>query len=403
MDLTNPGFLKLELMAKGISVDERYQQEVYLMCSPRASLGVPDGIDLILPEDTYVYAPACDRLARSSPYLLTKEKGRFVIACGDLLADVEVVPQPSLMSRSTSTGIPFSQFCRVYGGYIAINPIASCEFFTDGLECRFCGVDGRVKEQRTVEEVLEAVHQALSEGAADYVHLNTGFFTGEDGGVALLAPYIEAIKKRFDTLVCIQVQPPKSNSWIDQTYALGVDSVAYNLEVFDPETFERVCPGKAQLIGRDRFFKALEYAARVFPEGAVVSNLIVGLETPESTMAGIDALTRIGVVPTLSLFHPVEGTDLAATPPPDTEKIVPIFAHLFQSVKRHKLKTGWIRHYSVVVNAMEGHFFTGDKEEGILSSVLRLKKGGRIARNISKLRRKLRVRNVSDSLESSGL
>jgi len=28
MDLTNPGFLKLELMAKGISVDERYQQEV---------------------------------------------------------------------------------------------------------------------------------------------------------------------------------------------------------------------------------------------------------------------------------------------------------------------------------------------------------------------------------------
>lgn len=403
MDLNNPGYLKLELMAKGIRIDESIQGEVYLKCAPRASLGVPEGIDLMLPADTWVYAPACDRYARSSPYLLTRRGKQFVVNAGEQDVEVMVVPHPEILDRTTSTGIPFSRFCRVYGGYIAINPISACEFFADKLECRFCGVDGQDKGQRSVAEVLEAVEAALTQGAAEYVHLNTGFFPTEDGGVGLLAPYIEAIKKRFDTLVCIQVQPPRTNAWIDQTYALGVDSVAYNLEVFDPEAFERICPGKARLIGRDRFFNALEYAAKVFPSGAVVSNLIVGLEPPSSTMAGIDALTRIGVMPTLSLFHPIEGTELAGAPLPRTDDILPIFAHLFHSARRHKLRSSWIRHYSVVVNAMEGHFFTGDKNEGIFTGIFRSGKGGRLARNISRLRRKLRVKSIQDSYESSGL
>ena len=88
------------------------------------------------------------------------------------------------------------------------------------------------------------------------------------------------MKKNFNCLVAVEALPPKENRWIDETYALGVDSVLYNLEIFDKELFEIICPGRAAQIGRKRYMEALEYAARIFPNGTVASHLIVGLEPP---------------------------------------------------------------------------------------------------------------------------
>ena len=139
----------------------------------------------------------------------------------------------------------------------------------------------------SVDEILEVVEAVKKEKVAEIIYLSLGFTSEDDGGIEFLAPYIKAIKKHFRILVAVEALPPKRNSWIDDTYAMGADSVLYNLEIFDKGLFEIICPGRSELIGRKRYLDALKYAASIFPNGTVASHLIVGLGA-----AGLDHKRR---------------------------------------------------------------------------------------------------------------
>src|SRR5262249_54014040 len=157
---------------------------------------------------------------------------------------------------------------------------------------------------------------------------------GDDRGVLLVEPYVRAVKRNFDTLVAVQLHPPETDDWIDRTYAMGVDAVSYNLELNDVDALRRHCPGRVGRIGRERYEQALRHAAAIFPSGTVWSDLVVGLEPSESTVAGIDALVSFGVLPVLSLPRAAAATsgDLSS-----------ISAHLFKAVRDAKISMGWVR------------------------------------------------------------
>jgi len=236
------------------------------------------------------------------------------------------------------------------------------------------------------------VEAAVKEGAAEYICLNVGYTNTEDGGIQQLEPYLKAIKKHFDLLICVQAQPPKENSWIDLTYALGIDSLAYNLEVYDPDIFAQIAPGKNRLVSRERYFTALSYASKIFPNGAVVSNLIVGLEPLSSTKKGIKVLTAMGVVPTLPIYRP--GLGAKAWPLTATE-LAEVYRYLQAALSRNHLNSTWISHFNVVVNAIDGRFFGAEAPaSNRWRALFRSKAGAKLATNISSLRRRLRVRAV---------
>lgn len=407
--LTNPGYLKLELLTKGIKLSRTAleSEEIKRTLAIAGTLGSALELDLVLPENVLVNIPIQECLAADRPYTLTKDDGRFYIET-EAVPDTDgapakpasrgkveawVVPPPAYYDRRTSSGVPLADIGRVYAGYLAITPIPTCEFISENLACRYCDVPGRGWPERTVDEVLETVEAALDEGAAEYVCLNVGYATGEDGGIARLEPYVRAIKERYNVLVCVQAQPPKDNHWIDLTYAMGVDSLAYNLEVYNPERFATIAPGKMKLVGRDRYLEALSYATKVFPAGAVVSNLIVGLEAAADTIKGIDALTAMGVIPTLPIFRPQPGEGAMFS----AEDIAEVFRRLPDALRRHRLSPSWISHFNMVVNAMDGHFFGGQAPlKRRWQQVFKSKHGGRLAHGISNFRRRLRVRPSED-------
>src|SRR5262249_56856898 len=183
-----------------------------------------------------------------------------------------------------------------------VYPSGACGFSVQGSPCRFCLEGARAERDTvaTVADVVEVTRAAFEEGAAESVYLNSDAFEAEDGGLAFVAPYVEGIRRHFDTLVAVQAHPPRSDRWIDWAYALGVDAISFNLEIYDPELLDRCCIGRMRYIGRQRYLDALAHAARIFPSGTVWSDLVLGLEPPESTMAGIDALAERGVVPVVT-------------------------------------------------------------------------------------------------------
>ena len=82
-------------------------------------------------------------------------------------------------------------------------------------------------------------------------------------------------------LISLDLVPPETNDWIDKTYAMGVDALYYDSDFFNPNDES---PREFQK-HKARQLEALAYAAKIFPTGAVLSHLVVGLEPLQDTLA----------------------------------------------------------------------------------------------------------------------
>jgi hypothetical protein len=403
--INNPGSLKIDLMLRGIRLegpDSEVLKSSYVTIGP--------GIDVVLPRSTLVNVPYGEEFTESSPYVLKREKKGYAITDGTGEVPVTLVARPGFYERKTTTGKPFSNISTVHGSYVVITPSPRCDFFNRNVECRYCAgnfdVEGGEGSEVTysVDEVLETVEAILTERASEVIYLSIGFSEMDDGGIEFLTPYIKAVKKHFNCLVAVEALPPKENGWIEETYAVGADSVLYNLEIFDSELFEVICPGRASLIGRQRYIEALRYAAeKVFPNGTVASHLIVGLEPPGSTIRGIDFLTEMGVVPILPIYRPRPSKALRIEPL-TTEIIIPIYRHLYGAVKKNHINMNWVRDISTVTTPIEGRLLTG--ETGVFKTLFESFYKSRLALKaawgLSTIRRKLRVRDVGEHSDPPG-
>lgn len=383
--LHSPASLKIDLMLRGIRMDDPVV---------KAWACAGEGIDILLPMETLVNIPCREAFTKGSPYVLKRDGERYCITDGKGEVPVKLVPRPAFYGRSTSTGVPFRDIAAVHGSYTVITPSKRCDFFNRGIECKYCAgnfnLTGEAGRVYTVEEVVETVEAVLKEGVSGIIYLSLGFSPGDDGGVEFLRPYISAVKKGFNCLVAVEALPPRENRWIDETYALGADSVLYNIEIFDKELFEIICPGRAALVGRKRYLEALGYAAKVFPNGTVASHLIVGLEPPGATCMGIDFLTDIGVVPILPIYRPSSERDLSIAPL-TAEVILPVYKHLYRAVRKKKVNLNWVRDLSMVTTPAEIRDLVDDSRRGILDGFYKSRLGLKTAWGLSSLRRKLRV------------
>lgn len=405
--LGNPGFLKLDLMLRGVRVAPELREAGggEELCS---DFGYVGDLVLVLPEDTWVAVPFRTPWAHESPYDLRREGDRTLLRGDAGEVEVRLLPQPAFYRKKTRAGTPCADIGALRGGTLALAPDRSCTLLDTGADCRFCSANRfdtpRVK---AIEDVVETVRAAAEEGPLQMVFISVGLMPGDDRGARLVESYVRAIKRNFDVLVGLDACPPASDAWIDRTYAMGIDTLSYNLELWDPERFREVCPGLHAQIGRDRYLAALRHAATVFPAGAVTSHLIVGLEPPESTMAGIDALTDAGVVPVLPVFVPQKGIDLRGMVArvPTADELAPVYGYLYRRLKARKIPLRWVKDISVVTTPLEGRYFVGEEArlQVFLASFYKTAVGRLYMARLSDLRRALRVREVRESLDSSGL
>ncbi len=387
----NPGALKIDLMLRGASIEDPLA---------RAHACGSSGIDILLPRKTLVNIPCEDWFTVRSPYVIRRSDGGYVLTNGKAELNVTIVEPPGFYEKETTTGVRFGDIASTHGSYTVITPDQRCAFFKSSAQCRYCAgnfrsdVDTPGTRVYTVDEVLETVKAVFRERASRIIYLSIGFAEGDDGGIKFLEPYVQAIKRHFNCLVAVEALPPARNEWIDRAYASGVDSILYNLDIFDRELFAIICPGRAGMIGRKRTLEALEYAAGIFPGGTVASHLIVGLEPPGSTIKGIDFLSDIGVVPILPIYRPsrerpLDVNDLSA------EVIIPVYRHLYVTLKKKGINFNWVRDISMVTTPVEGRFLLEDEKGSALDGFYGSKLGMKTAWGLSAIRRRLRVKKKS--------
>ena len=154
-------------------------------------------------------------------------------------------------------------------------------------------------------------------------------------------------------------------------------------------------------VGRERYLEALAHAARIFPRGTVWSDLVLGLEPAESTIEGIEAFARLGVVPVLAVHHPGPDTIPQVTPGEADE----VVARLERAAREQKLVVSWVRDLALGITPLDAFRFAGTTPPGspTVQALVRWRLGAYAARGIARFRRRLRVKAISDSLEASHL
>jgi hypothetical protein len=344
--------LEIDLFCRGLRVpDDTSLEGARGVSRTRAGLG--SGLELAIPtgsaikHEIWVNAPVVERFARRSPYRLAgcPESGHAIAddRTGHSFP-VRLPREPGWYSRRTTRGETMSRIGVLQGTYLGIYINQTCAFwnYSPALNCRFCTTGQNVgtaeAADKSIDDVVETCLAAKQESGITFVHLNGGFFGTK--GLEFALPYVDAIKSRAGLLVGLQLAPERAFQRYDALIDAGVDHFSFCVEFIDPEWFERLCPGKARIHGQQLFFDALEYCADRMPHGAVSGEIIAGVEPISSTLEGIDRIAALGAFPTVCIFRPTEGSDMADWAPPEYDDMRVVMRHVYETCRKHWLPIG---------------------------------------------------------------
>ncbi len=348
-DLKTIGLLKFELLASGLKVSHKAAQYMEGAKRPiRTRSGASGGLDIVLPCNVHVNAPVDEDFASQSQLVLDHVSDGVVIKRGEeILAPVELQPVPRYYSLLTSKGTPMVKIGQMCSGdrfcYGMTGPY--CFFWKRGRRCKFCSIALNKDEDashKTVDQMLEALAEAVNDPAlpAKHVLIGGGTPDGEDMGAVLASELCYAIKSRFDLSCYVMISAPLKNEYIDILRDAGADELGMNIEFYSDAAWEEMIPGKHRYIGKQRYLEALEYAVSVFGPINTRSLIIVGLEDPEHTVEGAEKLASMGVMPILSPFRPLNGTELEDKRGFDHPTYWDLYVEIHQRASEYGIPTG---------------------------------------------------------------
>jgi hypothetical protein len=375
MDKIYHGQIKLGLIQRGITVPSILQglsEVAGGLCS-----GEPgEEITLALGEDFIVKANL-NASGQDGPKLVSHgDRLRLHMREGEI--DVGIITIPEFLKQQLKQRTPVSENICLDGYCLNI----------------FLRAIGRGKKlSMPIEAILSVIQSAFEEGAADLVQLNMDFCEEPDRGFDRLAPLVTAIKKRFNTFVALKGFPPTNSGTIDLMYASGFDIIDFPLG-----GFSGTVKSKRKMTAK-QVYSALEYAAGVFPPGTVWTDIVLGTDPISQCKEGVDRLTDSGIIPLIYLERD-SSEDLDGY-----RNLVKLAEHMDRAIQRNRLPLKWLYPTCRFLSPLDTRFFTEDPLLARLAvtPVYRSGLGRKTSAGFAALRRKLRIRNVSDSFESAGL
>ena len=375
VDKVYHGQIKLGLIQRGLTIPDLLQGLTEIsegLCS-----GEPgEEITLALAGDFIVKA-TLNPSERLGPKLVFHEdRLRLHMKEGEI--EVSIIPIPEFLKRQLKQRTPISENICLDGYCLNI----------------FLRAIGRGKKlSMPVEAILSVIQSAFEEGSADLVQLNMDFSDEADRGFSRLAPLVEAIKKRFNTFVALKGFPPLDHSTIDLIYASGFDIIDFPLGGFSGTIKSK------KMMTAKQVHSALAYAAGIFPLGTVWTDLVLGQGSHLRYKEEIDRLTDLGTIPLIFLQRDgVEKLDRY-------QELLELAEHMDKAIQRNRLPLKWLYPTCRFLSPLDTRFFTEDPLQARLAvtPVYRSGLGKKASAGFAALRRKLRIRNVSDSFESAGL
>jgi len=235
----------------------------------------------------------------NEPYTIDYIDGNFYLVSDDeILEEVNVGSRPKYYDKLTSSGIPMQ--------YIAIAkpsdacifiPYRYCHYWSSNDNCRFCDMNYNTKLQMSLgrgfttrsepQDIYETTLEILKEdGRWRHLCITGGSDPREsyDREFEFYLSCAKAIQKGFKEIYNIDEIPlylvltPYSR---EQMRILreeaGVTRFGANLEVWDPDKFPLICPGKEKSMSREKWIERMIEGVEIFGEGNMECAFVTGV------------------------------------------------------------------------------------------------------------------------------
>lgn len=233
-------------------------------------------------------------------YYYTKEISKIIIE-DDLISDSD---------KGINKEINLSDILYLSTDRIRIKPIHGCDFKNNGMGCRFCDLPFS-KTHYSIADITTALKFSKK---LDFNHILIG------GGTNLSynswGNIIEIAR------ICSHILPgkpisvmsiPAPYNVMSKMKSVGIQEVAFNMEIFDDKIAENYMPGK-RCYNKDVYLNALNKAVNTFGVGNVRCAFVVGLEKTESLLNGIEQLCKLNVIPCLSIYRCISNSVKSINP-----------------------------------------------------------------------------------------
>lgn len=256
-------------------------------------------------------------LSQYSPFLInTEDPGSTITYYGVPLGRVVVETDRLEGLSQTDRRILYLSTDR-----LRIKLVAGCEYKNIGRGCQFCNVP--LSDKRFTRDEIEEALLRLKKRKISFRHILIG------GGTCLAPDIWEDVVWlcRFlstdDFYMCkpislMSVLPPKEMLPVFQ--AAGLSEVAFNIELANDDLARALMPGKRGQ-SKTAYYSTLAEAVHVFGVGAVRSALLVGLEQKDVLLEEVKHLAQMGVVPCLSAFRALPGSEFSGAMHPDNASL----------------------------------------------------------------------------------
>lgn len=360
---------KIDLFCNGLRVNKNIDFNIAKEIVPseeyighgtkRASLS--DGKCMVLHhiEDTITNVAVLESFAKRSPYEFKLIYGKgWIYNNGNRVVNSDPVSTPIWYSDPEILKI-----FQLHGNDCLATAISNyCVYKEKDDGCKFCALDSGgkyvIKTSDEIKNALQRIEQEKElrayqkiDGKSDYVdikdiNINSGTIPGAKG-IELHHKIIKAIRDVSDIPISLQVCPLERTE-IENLHSEGVDTISFNIEIYNEKSRKRIIPGKSKDYTITKYVKSLKDAVDVFGDNQVSSWLIGGLEDPEDTIKGCKIISDVGAIPHIAIHRPLIGTPLGERSPPKKEDIMKIYRNLLDILIEYgidplKHKAGCIR------------------------------------------------------------
>ncbi len=319
--------MKTRLLAEGLRVELRPALADTLRPAFRTRSGSCGGLDVILPDGTWVNCPVHERFARTSSLRLVDCDGSSSIVGDGVNVPVTLAPAPEYYGRRTTRGTSMRKVGQLCSDRVGVGITNLCTYWKSReRRCKFCSIGlniGNEHARKDPLDVLETVLATLADPVAPARHVLLGGGTPDehDAGATEIAQLATLIKSHSDVAIYAMVAPPRDLGYLDLLADAGVDEIGINIEVFSEQAARQFIPAKHAAAGVDGYWRALEYAVELFGPINTRSITVVGLEDRETTVRGVARLASMGVLPILSPLRRLDDTLLEHFDAPTADEL----------------------------------------------------------------------------------
>lgn len=285
------------------------------------------------------------RLNPASPYRVAPRDGALWLHVDEEpVAEVALRDLPAYYRETLPDGRSVAEIAPTieWGYLLYLTVFRVCQYFGAKEECQFCDINNNYRQQiqegrpytgvKSVADVLAALERINATDSSSQAYTITGgsvtsTLQGKNE-VEFYAQYVEAIETRFPgrwiSKVVTQAWPVAD---VKRLKAAGAQIYHPNYEVWDPELFPKICPGKTRYIGRDEWIRRIVDAADVFGPANVIPNFVAGVEMARpygytdveaairSTAEGLHYFMSQGITPRFTTWCPEPMTPLGDANP----------------------------------------------------------------------------------------